>query len=105
MRPIGVTLVCLYQLLRGVIGSSWTFIVLYTGDQPIRRRASKQCRGTLDGTSATRPASLCRICFVHALAAMAFCAGETGASVDDLSFCLELALILPRHPCNWFACF
>jgi len=105
MRPIGVTLVCLYQLLRGVMWARlWTFhCPLYRADNQFVARASKAMpRNAGWPTSATRPASLSSYLLSCTRSrAMAFCAGETGASVDDLSFCPgTCADSSRRHPCQ-----
>jgi len=72
------------------LGSSFgLFIVLYTGptNQFVAPSLPRQCRGTLDGNSRPRGTGIVIVricCRARALRAMAFCAGETGASVDDL---------------------
>jgi len=82
MRPIGVTLVCLYQLLRGVIGLVFgLFIVFYTG--PTNQFVARASQGNAAerwmaniGHAAASLSSYLLSCTRSR--AMAFCAGETG---------------------------
>ncbi len=83
MRPIGVTLICLYQMLRGLIGLVFgLFIVCYTGpsNQFVARASQGNAAERLDGQLRPRGRHRHRrLCGrARCSLAMAFCAGKTG---------------------------
>jgi uncharacterized membrane protein (DUF2068 family) len=109
MRPIGVTLVCLYQLLRGVIGLVFgLFIVFYTG--PTNQFVAQASQGNAAErwmANIGHAAGIVIVVFavVHALAGYGVLRRRNwGRLLTILVSALELALILPAAiHANWFA--
>ncbi len=100
MRPFGVTLICLYQMIRGAIGLVFgLFVLVYQGP------ANKLAAVSADGNAIERfigrighPAGLVFIVFavVHLLAAYGLWRMQNwGRLVTILLSAVELVLVLP----------
>ena len=104
MRPIGLTLICLYQMLRGLTGLVFgLFIVCYTGpSNQFVARASQGNAAERLMASFGHAAGLAIVVFavVHLLAGYGVLRRQNwGRILTLLLSAVELVLILPsRHP-------